>query len=258
MIRIDQLNKAFKKNKVLQGISLEFSPGDITAVLGPNGSGKTTMLKCLLGMVVPDSGSMYLDGVLINKEYRYRDKIAYLPQIARFPENLKVKELFRMIQDIRGKAVNLDQLIGLFMLEPFLEIKLANLSGGTRQKVNIVQSLMFDSPVLILDEPTNGLDPVALIRLKALIRREKACGKTILITSHIMHFVEEMADQLVFLLDGRIHFDGSVNALKQQYREDDLEVAIAKLLIPDNAQPGLQHLVDNGFQVTSISSDKNR
>lgn len=230
MIRIENLHKKFRKNRVLQGIDLTFTPGRITALLGPNGSGKTTMIKCLLGMVIPDTGNMFLDGKSINGAYAFRDQTAYLPQIARFPENLRVRELFGMIQDIRGKAVSLEKLLGRFALHPYLETKLSALSGGTRQKVNIVQALMFDCPVLILDEPTNGLDPVALIQFKELIREERTKGKTILLTTHIMHLVDEIADQLVFILDGKVHFDGPVSILKKKYREADLEVAIAALL----------------------------
>ena len=100
-------------------------------------------------------------------------------------------------------------LISLFGLEPFLDKKLSNLSGGTKQKVNIVLTFMFDSPLIILDEPTNGLDPLALIRLKELIAEEKAKGKTFLITSHIMQFVEEVSDEVIYLLEGEIYFKGS-------------------------------------------------
>ena len=89
---------------------------------------------------------------------------------------------------------------------------------------------MFDSPLIILDEPTSGLDPVALIKLKEIIHREKAKGKTILITSHIMNFVEEVADRVVFILDGKIYFNGTINQLKQQTGNPDFEHAIATLL----------------------------
>ena len=108
--------------------------------------------------------------------------------------------------------------------------KLGNLSGGTKQKVNIVLAFMFDSELIILDEPTNGLDPIALIHLKELVQKAKNEGKTILITTHIMSLVDEIADEIVFLLDGKIYFKGTVPQLKTQTAETNLEHAIARLL----------------------------
>lgn len=231
MIKIEKLHKRFGKNKVLKGINLEIQTGEIFAVLGPNGSGKTTLIKSILGMVIPNSGIIEIEGKSIKKEFKYRDKIDYLPQIANFPNNLSLKELIRMIKDLRGnKIVKDERLIELFKLEPFLTKKLGTLSGGTKQKVNILLTFMFDSPLIILDEPTTGLDPVSLIRLKKLIHSEKEKGKTILITSHIMSFVEEVTNEIVFLLEGNIYFKGSISALKAKTKQPDFEHAIASIL----------------------------
>jgi Cu-processing system ATP-binding protein len=168
-----------------------------------------------------------------NSEYRY--KIDYLPQIANFPSNLKVKELIKMIKDLRGSTNQDEPLIELFKLEPFLDKKLGNLSGGTKQKVNIVLTFMFDSPLIIMDEPTTGLDPISLIRLKELIKNAKAKGKTILVTSHIMSFVEEVSDEIVFILEGKIYFKGSISNLKTKTNQPDFEHAIASILIENHA-----------------------
>ena len=230
MIKIQNLHKSFGQNQVLKGIDITFDRPGITAVLGPNGSGKTTLIKSILGMVIPDEGTIEVKGKSIKGEYTYRNQIDYLPQIARFPENLKVSELLNMIKDLRGEKANDEELISFFQLEPFLDKRLGNLSGGTRQKVNLVQAFMYDSPIIILDEPTAGLDPVAMIALKQLIFKEKAKGKIIQITTHIMSFVEEMADKLIFLLEGKIHFEGTVTQLKKQYNETNLERAIAGIL----------------------------
>jgi len=234
MINIEKLHKRFGKNKVLKGIDLDIAKEGIFAILGPNGSGKTTLIKSILGMVIPDDGDIRINKVLVKKKSKYRDQIDYLPQIANFPANLKVEELIAMIKDLRNRPGEDKKLIGLFKLEPFLSKKLSTLSGGTKQKVNIVLTLMFDSPIIILDEPTTGLDPIALIHLKELIKEEKAKGKTILITSHIMSFVEEMADEIVFLLEGKVYFKGDINALKAQTEETNFERAIANLLTNDD------------------------
>ncbi|MCP4802497.1 MAG: ABC transporter ATP-binding protein [Bacteroidetes bacterium] len=234
MVSIQNLHKTFGKNAVLKGVNLDITEGGIFAILGPNGSGKTTLIKSILGMVIPDKGSIKIDGIKIKNKSKYRHKIDYLPQIANFPSNLRVHELFKMIKDLRHPAKGDQNLIELFKLRPFLDKKLGNLSGGTKQKVNIVITFMFDSPLLILDEPTTGLDPISLIRLKDLIKREKDKGKTILITSHIMSFVEEVSDKIVFLLEGHIHFNGTIKELKNKTKQLDFEHAIASILMENH------------------------
>ena len=231
MIEIKDLHKRFGKNQVLKGIDLDIHQGGIFAILGPNGSGKTTLIKSILGMVIPQSGTISLKGKTIKKDWKYRNEIDYLPQIANFPNNLSVKELIKMIKDLRANYTIKDQsLIELFKLESFLDKKLGNLSGGTKQKVNLVLTFMFDSPLIILDEPTTGLDPISLIRLKNLIHAEKEKGKTILITSHIMSFVEEVSNEIVFLLEGKIYFKGTIPELKSKTDQPDFEHAIASIL----------------------------
>ena len=229
MIQVESLYKKFGKNKVLEGLDLHIQNGGIFAILGPNGSGKTTLIKAILGMVLPNKGKISVLGDSIKNQWQYRQEIEYLPQIANFPGNLKVKELITMIKDLRNKPSEESHLITLFGLEPFLDKKLANLSGGTKQKVNIVLTFMFNSPIIILDEPTNGLDPQAVIHLKELIQKEKQKGKTILVTSHIMQFVEEVADNIVYLLEGKIYFKGSIAELMKMTDQVDFEHAIATI-----------------------------
>ncbi|WP_418602377.1 ABC transporter ATP-binding protein [Hwangdonia sp.] len=235
MVSIQNLHKKFGKNQVLSALDLEISEGGIFAVLGPNGSGKTTLIKSILGMVIPNKGAISVLGENVRKNSDYRHKIDYLPQIANFPSNLKVKELIKMIKDLRKHTDEDERLIKLFKLKPFLDKKLGTLSGGTKQKVNLVLTFMFDSPLIILDEPTTGLDPISLIRLKDLIQVEKAKGKTILITSHIMSFVEEVSDEIVFLLEGKIYFKGTISELKNKTEQPDFEHAIASILSENHA-----------------------
>ena len=230
MIEVKDLYKKFGNNEVLKGLNLTIEKEGIFTILGPNGSGKTTLIKSILGMVLPDSGEILIDGENVKKQWNYRFNIDYMPQIANFPTNLSVDELFDMIIDLRGSEKRKDELVKLFGLGEFLNKKLGNLSGGTKQKVNIVLSFMFDSQIIILDEPTTGLDPVSLIRLKDLIMSEKERGKTILITTHIMDFVEQISDQIVFILEGVIYFRGTVNELKAKTNQESIERAIASIL----------------------------
>ena len=230
MLEIKNVHKKFGKLSVLDGLDLQIEKGGIFAILGPNGSGKTTLIKSILGMVIPNKGEIYFQGKSILKEWNYRNNLNYLPQIANFPANLSVIELIKMVKNLRPKQANEHELIDLFGLNPFLNKKLGNLSGGTKQKVNLVLTFMFDSDLIILDEPTTGLDPIALIYLKKLIQKERNKGKTILITTHIMSVVEELADEIVFLLDGKIYFKGSVQKIKEQTKQTNLEHAIANLI----------------------------
>lgn len=230
MIIINNLQKRFGKLQVLDNINVSIQSKGIFAVLGPNGSGKTTLIKCILGMVLPDAGSIRINDQEILGQWTYREEISYMPQIANFPPNLKVIELVRMIKSFRTGITNIDELIALFQLENSLEKKIGHLSGGTKQKVNILLTFMIDAPFIILDEPTSGLDPVALMKLKQLILNEKERGKIILITSHSMSFVNELSDDIVFLLEGKIYFRGSITELKEKTNQPDLEQAIVNLL----------------------------
>lgn len=230
MIRIEDIYKSFGRNKVLRGVDLEVPEAQVTAVLGPNGSGKTTFLKILLGLVKPDKGSIFWDKPVSFGDYSYRERIGYLPQIARFPENLKVRELFAMISNIRQQPYDLQQLTEDFKLNPFMDRKLAHLSGGTRQKVNTILTFMFDNELFILDEPTAGLDPVAMLKLKQIIRNRCEIGKTVLFTTHIMSLVEDLADQIIFLLDGKVYFQGTLEELRELHGESKIERAIAQIL----------------------------
>ena len=143
-----------------------------------------------------------------------------------------------MVMDIRGKgpsgqSMESQELIRLFQLQPFIDKTLRFLSGGTRQKVNILLTFMFDSRYFILDEPTAGLDPPALIRFKELLRKEKEQGKAILFTTHILSLVEEMAEEIIFILEGRVYFRGTNAELKDLKGDQSLEQAIARILNED-------------------------
>ena len=236
MIEIKEIKKNFGKLEVLKGFDFSLSKGKITAILGPNGSGKTTFIKSILGLVIPSGGEIQFEEKSIYKDWEYRKNIGYLPQIARFPENLKVKELFKLIEDVRGESGSANKLIDLFDLNEFLNKRLRQLSGGTRQKVNLVLTFMFDCPIYILDEPTSGLDPIALIRLKDLVKEKKALGKTFLVTTHIMNLVEEIADELIFLLEGKVYFRGTYTEMLEAEKEENLERAIANILEKENGK----------------------
>lgn len=230
MIEIRGLNKYYKRNHVLRDVNLEITEPGIYAILGPNGSGKTTLLKSVIGLVIPDKGMVKVGGIRVEDTHIYRDEISYIPQIARFPDNLRVYELIRFIKDIRNREADETPLLKLFKLEPEMKKRLRNLSGGTRQKVNMVLGFLFDTPLIILDEPTVSLDPVALGKFKKVIAEKKEQGKIILYTTHIMSLVEEFSDNIIVLLEGRIVFKGGLKKLLNESGEKSLENAIAQLV----------------------------
>src|SRR3989339_826145 len=214
MIRIEGLNKSFGKLHVLKNINLEIEKGKITAIIGPNGSGKTTLIKIILGLMKPDSGKIFVDNKDISKEVEYKNHIGSMPQIARFPENLRVvKELF--------DSYNLNNELNKMM---------RTLSGGTRQRVNAALAFMFQPDILILDEPTAGLDPISSSKLKDKILKEQKKEKTVIITSHIMSDIEELAENLIFILEGKIIYNGTVKGLIEDKGKINLERTIASLM----------------------------
>jgi Cu-processing system ATP-binding protein len=231
MIRITGLTKQFGSLQVLRGLDLTIARGRCTAVLGPNGAGKSTLIKILLGLVRPDGGRIEVDGQALTNDPTWRARVGYMPQAPSFPDNLSAREVFAMLTALRGpKAPVEDALIDAFHLAPEWDKPLRTLSGGTRQKVSAALAFRFDPDLLILDEPTAGLDPVASSTLKDAIHAAKADGKTFILTSHILSEVQELADDLVFLLDGRIRFAGPVRDLIQQTGQARLERAIAHLM----------------------------
>ncbi|MDD5607224.1 MAG: ABC transporter ATP-binding protein, partial [Ignavibacterium sp.] len=214
MIELKNIEKSFGKYQVLKNISLNIEPGKITAIVGPNGSGKTTIIKSILGLVQPDKGEILFNNKSVIKEYLYRKDIGYMPQAASFPDNLTVNEVFNMISDIRMQQMNGNaELINILNLQPELNKKIRTLSGGNKQKVSACIALMFNPKIIILDEPTAGLDPAASANLKKKIVEQRDAGKTIILTSHIMAEIEELSDNILFLIEGKIVYDGTLKNL---------------------------------------------
>ncbi len=231
MICMRGLSKTFGALNVLRSVNLDVRRGRVMAVVGPNGAGKTTLIKALLGLTHPDAGEIVIDGVPVGRSESYRARIGYMPQIARYPENLSGAELTTMLRDLRGPTATLDlELVATFGLETALEKPLRVLSGGTRQKVNAVMAFLFSPDVLVLDEPTAGLDPLSSSMLKDKILAARGEGKTVLVTSHIMNELEELADDVAFLLEGRATFVGTLDELKRITGQHSLERAIAMMM----------------------------
>jgi Cu-processing system ATP-binding protein len=230
-IEISHLTKRFGRTRVLASLDAIVQPGRVTALVGPNASGKSTLLKCILGLVRPGAGTIAVDGVPVSADPAYRRSIGYMPQQAAFPENLSADEVMALLRRVRGADTPIDfELIERFGLAPELHRRVHVLSGGTRQKLNVVAAYLFRPSLVILDEPSAGLDPVANGILKRKIRDATRHGVTHLITSHVLSELEELADDVLFLVDGRVRYSGSLEGLRAATGERRLERAVGLLM----------------------------
>lgn len=231
MIEFKGVTKSYGRRAVLAGLDAEVPAGKITALVGPNGSGKTTMIKLLLGLARADGGSIVVDGQRIDGSPEFRRAIGWMPQIASFPGNQSGRQVLASLSRLRGNDAEPDlSLADEFGLGDNLDRPLGVLSGGTRQKVNAVIAMAFRPRLLVLDEPTAGLDPLAARVLKDRLARERSAGLTVLITSHVLPELEELADHVLFLSDGRAAWQGDTISLKRRTGAATLERAVAQLL----------------------------
>lgn len=231
MIEIKNISKKFGKLEVLKNVSVSCNSGQCIALIGPNGCGKTTLIKSILGMVIPDAGSMEFNEKSIFGDYLYREKIGYMPQIGRYPDTMTIGEIIEMVKKIRNSKDDLDEdLFRDFEIEKMLNKQMRTLSGGTTQKISAVLAFLFNPDVLILDEPTAGLDPLASELLKEKIIKEKEKGKLIIITSHLLSELDDLISEIIFMQEGKIFFHKNIDELRDETQEDKISKAITKIL----------------------------
>lgn len=234
MIIANNVSKQFGSLKALNNFSVTCNKGECIALIGPNGSGKTTFIKTILGMVVCDSGFVTVNGFNIKNDWQYRSKIGYMPQTGKYPENMTIGQVLEMMQDIRGQKNNneLDEdLIERFEIKSLLNKRMRTLSGGTRQKISAALAFMFNPELLILDEPTAGLDPLSSEILKEKIIEEKKKGKLILITSHILSELDDLVTQVIYMQEGCLCFHKTIKQLKEDTGQTKLAKAIAQVML---------------------------
>lgn len=231
MITIQNINKRFSSLHALRNIQLQCNRGQCIALIGPNGCGKTTLIKSILGMVIPDSGSIQFDGEDVHNSFQYRSRIGYMPQIGRYPDNMTVKQVLDTIRNLRPKHSELDMsLYRAYRIDDILDKRMRTLSGGTRQKVSATIASLFQTDVLILDEPTAGLDPLAAEILKSYILKQTADNKLVLITSHLLSELDDLVTEVVFMQEGAIRFHKSTRVLKEETCVSTISQAITAVL----------------------------
>lgn len=232
MIEVKNLTKKFNRFTALDDISLQFTNTKSVALIGPNGCGKTTLIKSILGLNVIETGDILVEGKSVKDDYRYRSTIGYMPQIGRYPENMTIGQTIKMIRETRKLPQEQldDELLKKFELEKLYDKKMGTLSGGTTQKVSAVLAFMFNPKIIILDEPTAGLDPLASEILKKKIIREKDKGKLIIITSHLLSELDDMVNEIVFMNEGKIIIHQSVAELMTERKSEKISESIVSIL----------------------------
>ncbi|MBC7447204.1 MAG: ABC transporter ATP-binding protein [Hymenobacteraceae bacterium] len=210
MIQFTDLTKRFGAVTALNGVATHLRGGRVVVLMGPNASGKSTLLKCLLGIVQPTSGTVQVLGQPIRGQWAYRQAIGYMPQLNHLPENLTTAQLFEMMRTVRpvppGTVLDYE-LYEAYNLDYWRDRRLGTLSGGTRQKINAALTFLFAPRIVVLDEPSVGLDPVAVEVLKAKIRRFRAAERLVLLTSHQFPEAEEVGEDLLYIRDGQVQLD---------------------------------------------------
>ena len=232
MIEIKNLTKKFNKFTALNQVNIRFNDGHSVALIGPNGCGKTTLIKCILGLNVVEDGDILVNNESVKEHYLYRKNIGYMPQIGRYPENMTIAQTIQMIKDTRKVSESeLDtELLEAFELESIFDKKMRTLSGGTTQKVSAVLAFLFNPGIIILDEPTAGLDPLASEILKNKIIKEKNKGKLIIITSHLLSEFDDIVSEIVFMNEGKVIVHQSVEQLMTERKTEKISESIISIL----------------------------
>lgn len=219
MIDVQDLDKNYGPVEALKGVSFHVNAGEIIGLLGPNGAGKTTMMKILTGYLQPTQGSVTVDGLdVLTKARQVQQRIGYLPENAPLYPELSVQAYLRMIADLRQiseeeQPARLSEAIRATGLEQHLTRPIGQLSKGFRQRVGLAQAIMHRPKLLILDEPTIGLDPTQIVEVRRLIRR-LAQDTTILLSTHILSEVEAVCDRVIILINGEVRANSRLSELE--------------------------------------------
>jgi ABC-2 type transport system ATP-binding protein len=235
VIQIDNIHKAFKKTKVLHGISLLVEKGSVFGLLGPNGMGKSTLFSIMCGLLAPDAGTVLFNGINIKNN---RKKIMRFTGVQlqenNFFDNLTVKEAIKYISSLYPHVKeNTEELIDLLELSTKRETLIKNLSGGQKQKLHIIMSIVHDPEIILFDEPTTGLDIQSRRNVWQIIRKEKADRKTILLTTHYIEEAEALCDEIAFIDSGTIIAQNTKEGFLKEYSD----VKVFELILNSQFDP---------------------
>ncbi len=218
MISVQSLTKHYGNVRAVEGISFEIKKGEVVGFLGPNGAGKTTTMQMLTGYLLPTAGTAVVDGIdVVNNPVEVKQRIGYLPENTPLYEDLTVYEFLSFIAGVRGlngsSTMTIKKTAEICGITDVINRSIGTLSKGYRQRVGLAQAILHDPQILILDEPTTGLDPLQIREIRSLIK-ELGREKTIILSTHILPEVEQTCSRVLIINQGRIVADGSLDELK--------------------------------------------
>lgn len=243
MITLDHVTKRFGKKTVVDDLNSIIPSGKITGFIGPNGAGKTTTISMICGILEPDMGSIDLNGISIQKEpLKAKKTFCLIPDTPDLFLRLSGLEYINFLADLYGiepsvRKPRIDRLAQEFELENDLNVQMKDYSHGMRQKALIIAALVCDPEIWILDEPLTGLDPGSSFLLKEKMKLEATKGKTVFFSTHVLEVAEKLCDKILLINQGKLVYDGTLEALKEKYPDQSLEEIY--LTIIQNTENGL-------------------
>lgn len=270
MIEIENLAKSFGKTKAVDGLSLKIEDGGLYGFVGPNGAGKTTTMKIISGLLQADLGSVTINGIdAVKNVKKIRSMIGYVPDFFGVYDNLKVIEYIEFFASAynivgRGAERKCYRLLNELGLSDKLEFFVDDLSRGQKQVLCLVRALIHEPEILILDEPTSGMDPKSRIEIRNLLKRLNGEGKTIVISSHILHEISELVTGLAVIEEGRVVMSGSIEGIERKMHienpiiikvEDGANIA-AGILKEEESVVNLTITEDDEFYVSYNGSEE--
>jgi ABC-type multidrug transport system ATPase subunit len=219
MIAVEHLSKKFGKFTAVNDVSFTVQPGEVFAFLGPNGSGKTTTLKSIVGLNIPTSGTIRVNGYDIQKNPKEAKQfVSYLPQRVIFPETLTAREVVRFYSSLRNISPSVaDEALANAGFNGFSDKPVQEFSGGMIQRLGMTVTSIPDSPILLLDEPTANLDPQGVKQFRNFIVEQKSRGKTIIFSTHLLAEAEQLADRVAIFVSGKLAALESIDALRTTF-----------------------------------------
>jgi ABC-2 type transport system ATP-binding protein len=255
VIRVDALEKNYGSIRALDGINFQIHSGEVVGLLGPNGAGKSTAMKIMTGFISPSGGRVSILGQdILSDPLGVKSKIGYLPESAPLYPDMQVGDYLRFITEVRqmGKADSnraIDRVLTSCDLTDRIHQSIGTLSKGLRQRVGLAQAMVHDPEILILDEPTNGLDPNQILKIRALIR-EVGEKRTVLLSTHILSEVQASCDRVIIINDGQIVADGPTDQVTRMGQSESLHSLIA----PGKVRLEAQAILEGLSAIPSVSS----
>lgn len=247
MFKVRNLSKKFGNRLVVKDVTFNLKSKEIICLAGPNGSGKTTIINCILNIICPDKGEISLDGVK-NKSHIFKERLAYVPDDLLLLDSLTGREYLEFINTMYGNKKNdkIVNVIKLYSMEGFLNLPIEKYSHGMKKKTQLIAAFMLSgTKLLILDEPFGGLDIESIIITKKLFKKYVANGGSILISTHDLEVAEKFCNKAIILSDGKILAMGQIEKLLTEHNSKSLEEVFSKLSITRERRNKIEEIIHN-------------